>query len=78
MALPTLLRQRYSVEASAARALLGLSPREQVREAVMDFVCLNGVAGDWLEFGCYRGDSIIHAYWAVEPRDSTEGWDAVC
>ena len=85
MALPTLLRQRYSVEASAARALLGLSPREQVREAVMDFVCLNGVAGDWLEFGCYRGDSIIHAYWAMsawvhqnQPRtDLARVWPAM-
>jgi hypothetical protein len=62
---PSLLRDRYSPEAAAARAYLGLNPREQLREQVMDFVCVNGVAGDWLEFGAYRGDGIIHAYWAM-------------
>jgi len=60
------LCERYSATSAITRAWFGLSPRELLMQEAMDFVCLNGVEGDYLEFGTYRGNSLIHAYYARE------------
>jgi O-methyltransferase len=58
------LYQRYSDEARRERHKYILSGREEIREAAMYFAGVNGVQGDYLEFGTFRGDGLIQSYYA--------------
>jgi hypothetical protein len=58
------LLERYGRQAAALREYYGLTHREMLLEQAMEFLAINGVPGDCLEFGVYAGASFIHAYWA--------------
>lgn len=58
------IMNRFTPKAALYRAMAGLSLREQCMEEAINFICASGVEGDFLEFGTYRGASLIQAYWA--------------
>lgn len=59
---PKAIFDRYSLDAARLRAAHQLTPREEVRDRAVVFAALNGVEGDFLDFGTFRGDGIVQAY----------------
>ncbi len=58
-------RVRYSVAAMNHRALHQHLHGEDVLEKALLLQCVNGVRGDFLEFGVFEGRSLMHAYFYV-------------
>lgn len=50
---------KYSLESQQARDRALLNYKEQCREMAMHFVAINGIKGDYLEFGTFAGDGLI-------------------
>ncbi len=49
-----------------SKGLTGVIERRSIMEVMFNFLIKNQIKGDYLEFGCFQGKSLVHAFKAYE------------